>query len=54
MPDELLWVVNPDSEERLRVIPGALRKGWVQVGKHIPRELKLVLCILSYQLHKSN
>lgn len=36
MPDELLWVVNPDTEERLHVIPGELRKGWVQVGRHIP------------------
>lgn len=36
LPDELLWVDNPDSSERLLVIPGELRKGWVQVGRHIP------------------
>lgn len=36
LPDELLWVNNPDSSERLRVIPGELRKGWVKVGRHIP------------------
>lgn len=36
MPEELLWVVNPDTGERLHVIPGELRKGWVQVGRHIP------------------
>lgn len=36
LPDEFLWVQNPDTDERLRVIPGKLRKGWVQVGRHIP------------------
>lgn len=36
LPDELLWVQNPDTGERLRVIPGELRTGWVQVGRHIP------------------
>lgn len=36
LPDELLWVQNPDTDERLRVIPGELRTGWVQVGRHIP------------------
>lgn len=36
MPDGLLWVANPETGERQRVVPGELRKGWVQVGKHIP------------------
>lgn len=36
LPDELLWVQNPETGERLRVVPGELRKGWVQVGRHIP------------------
>jgi Fic family protein len=36
LPDELLWVQNPDTGERLRVIAGELRTGWVQVGRHIP------------------
>jgi Fic family protein len=36
MPEELLWVQNPDTGERLRVNPGELRTGWVQVGTHIP------------------
>jgi len=36
LPDELLWVENPDTGERLPVIGGELRKGWVQVGRHIP------------------
>lgn len=36
LPEELLWVENPDTGERLHVIPGGLRTGWVQVGRHIP------------------
>ena len=36
LPEELLWVQNPDTGERLRMIPGELRTGWVQVGRHIP------------------
>ena len=36
MPDEMLWVKNPETGERLPVIAGELRKGWVQVGSHIP------------------
>jgi Fic family protein len=26
----------PDTGERLRLVPGELRQGWVQVGRHIP------------------
>lgn len=36
LPEELLWVQNPDTGKGLRVIPGELRTGWVQVGSHIP------------------
>lgn len=36
LPDELLWVENPDTGERLHIEAGELRKGWVQVGRHIP------------------
>jgi Fic family protein len=36
LPEEMLWIQNPDTGERLAVIPGELRKGWVQVGRHIP------------------
>lgn len=35
LPDELLWVTNPDTGERSRVIPGELRKRDVIVGQHI-------------------
>ena len=36
LPEELLWVEEPDTKERLRVIPGALRERRVRVGRHIP------------------
>lgn len=36
LPEEMLWVQNPDTGERLHLVPGELRKGWVQVGRHIP------------------
>ncbi|WP_417496373.1 Fic family protein [Maricaulis sp.] len=36
LPDSLLWVENPDSREKVRVIPGEYRSGFVQVGAHVP------------------
>jgi Fic family protein len=36
LPDELLWVENPDTGQRIRVEPGALRTGDVAVGRHVP------------------
>jgi len=36
LPDDLLWVVNPDTKERIRVIPGELRQRDVKVGRHVP------------------
>ena len=36
LPDELLWVQEPESGERIRVIPGALRERDVRVGRHVP------------------
>jgi len=36
LPDELLWVENPETHERLRVVPGELRKRQVKVGRHVP------------------
>jgi Fic family protein len=35
LPDDMLWVEEPDTRERLRVIPGELRSGDVKVGRHI-------------------
>jgi Fic family protein len=35
LPDDLLWVTNPESGKRLKVIPGELRRHDVRVGTHI-------------------
>lgn len=35
LPDDLLWVDNPATQERLRVLPGELRTRDVQVGTHV-------------------
>src|SRR5258708_35993380 len=36
LPESLLWVAEPDTDERLRVVPGALRHRDVRVGRHVP------------------
>jgi Fic family protein len=36
LPEDLLWVTNPDTGERLRVVPGELRRVDVKVGQHVP------------------
>jgi len=36
LPEELLWIKEPDTGERMQVIPGTLRKRDVKVGQHIP------------------
>ena len=36
LPDELLWVDNPDTHERIKVVPGELRQRYVKVHNHIP------------------
>ena len=35
LPEELLWVEDPDTGERIKVIPGKLRRKDVKVGQHI-------------------
>jgi Fic family protein len=35
VPEAMLWVENPDTKERLKVVPGALRQRDVKVGQHI-------------------
>lgn len=35
LPEDLLWVKDPDSGERLPVIPGELRRRNVKVGRHL-------------------
>jgi Fic family protein len=36
LPDELLWMENPETHERLPVVPGEFRHNDVKVGRHIP------------------
>lgn len=35
LPKDLLWVVDPQSKERLKVVPGELRMRDVEVGTHV-------------------
>jgi Fic family protein len=35
LPEDLLWVENPITHERLKVIPGELRRSDVAVGDHV-------------------
>ncbi len=36
LPDELLWVENPKTGERIQVVPGKPRDGDVRIGRHLP------------------
>jgi Fic family protein len=36
LPDDLLWVEDPVAKEKIRVVPGELRRRDVAVGRHIP------------------
>jgi len=36
LPEELLWIKNPDTEKPIHVDPGEFRTGSVAVGRHIP------------------
>ena len=36
LPDDLLWVADPASGKRLRVVPGEIRRRDVEVGRHVP------------------
>src|SRR5262249_22207695 len=47
LPDELLWVENPDTGERLRVIPGELRRRHVRIGRHIPPDPEELAALLA-------
>ncbi len=35
LPDELQWVMNPDTKEKIRIVPGELRQLDVKVGRHL-------------------
>ena len=36
LPEDLLWIDEPDTGERMQVVPGALRQRDVKVGQHVP------------------
>ena len=36
LPDEMLWVENPETGERIQIVPGEFRHGEVKVGRHVP------------------
>jgi Fic family protein len=36
LPEDLLWAENPETKEKLKVIPGELRQRDVKVGLHVP------------------
>jgi len=36
LPEDLLWVEEPDTGERMQIVPGDLRQRDVRVGQHIP------------------
>ena len=36
LPEDLLWVEDPATKERIKVIPGELRHRDVAVGRHVP------------------
>ena len=36
LPESLLTIENPDTHERLQVVPGELRQRGVAVGRHVP------------------
>lgn len=36
LPEDLLWVEDPETRERVRVCPGELRQREVKVGGHVP------------------
>jgi Fic family protein len=35
MPEDLCWAENPDTGERIRVVPGGFRRHDVKVGRHV-------------------
>ena len=42
LPDEMLWVENPKTGEKIQIVPGEIRDGAVEVGRHIPPEVGML------------
>ena len=36
LPEELLWMEDPDTRERIKIVPGELRRRDVKIGNHVP------------------
>jgi len=36
LPEDLLWVEDPETKEKIAVVPGEFRRRDVQIGQHIP------------------
>jgi Fic family protein len=36
LPDDLLWAEDPETGEKIKVVPGALRERDIKVGQHVP------------------
>lgn len=36
LPDDMLWVEGTNTHERIRVVPGEIRRHGVKVGRHVP------------------
>jgi Fic family protein len=36
LPDDMLWIEESNTKRKIRVVPGELRDGEVQVGQHVP------------------
>jgi Fic family protein len=48
LPEDLLWVENPETGERQKVVPGRLRDRDVRVGQHAPISPGAVLRFLAH------
>jgi len=46
LPEDLLWVEDPEAKEKIQVVPGELRRRGVKVGRHIPISAPAVLRFL--------
>lgn len=42
LPEDLMWVEDPETNERIKVIPGKLRHRDVAVGRHVPVSARAV------------
>ncbi|MCP4469745.1 MAG: Fic family protein [Gammaproteobacteria bacterium] len=42
LPEEMLWVENPETGGRTRIIPGEFRDGEVEIGPHVPPPAKVL------------